>query len=277
MNNEKIGEFIAQLRKSQNLTQRELAEKLNVTDKAVSKWERGVSLPDITILPDLSEMLCVTITELLNGEKEDKEDNSDNSKGTVLAAIQYADGEVKNKTKNVKIICSVSITCVFIIGIMVCSICDWAINNSFTWSLFPISSIIYTWLLVMPVTLWGKKGIIASIAMISIFTVPFLSVLNRLIKISDLIMPIGFRVTLISVIYIWAVYILLYIFKNRKYIAVSLSVIFSIPLCLIINLIVRKYIGGKIIDQWDIMLYSILIISAIIIYGINYMKNKNQN
>ena len=62
MNNEKIGAFIAQLRKSQNLTQRELAEKLNVTDKAVSKWERGVSLPDITLLPDLSEMLCVTIT-----------------------------------------------------------------------------------------------------------------------------------------------------------------------------------------------------------------------
>lgn len=43
MNNEKIGAFIAKLRKSQNLTQRELAEKLNVTDKAVSKWERGVS------------------------------------------------------------------------------------------------------------------------------------------------------------------------------------------------------------------------------------------
>lgn len=99
MNNEKIGAFIAQLRKSQNLTQRELAEKLNVTDKAVSKWERGVSLPDITLLPDLSEMLCVTITELLNGEKEDKEDNSDNSKGTVLAAIQYADGEVRTKPK----------------------------------------------------------------------------------------------------------------------------------------------------------------------------------
>lgn len=276
MNNVKIGAFIAQLRKSKNMTQRELAEKLNVTDKAVSKWERGISLPDITILPDLSEIFEITITELLNGEKEDKEDNSDNAEGTVLAAIRYADGEVKNKTNNIKIICAASVTLAFIIGIVVCSICDWAINNDFTWSLYPISSIVYTWFLVMPVTLWGKKGVIPSLAMVSIFTIPFLSILNRLIKICGLLMPIGIRVTIASIVFIWIICILFKIFKNKRYVAISLSLVFFIPLCFIINLIVRKYIGGKLIDSWDIITYSILTISAMIIYGINYFKLKDK-
>lgn len=66
MEQEKIGKFIAECRKKQNLTQAQLGEKLGVTDKAVSKWENGLRLPDVTILNDLSNILNVTTTELLN-------------------------------------------------------------------------------------------------------------------------------------------------------------------------------------------------------------------
>lgn len=69
MEQEKIGRFIAQCRKEQNLTQAQLGEKVGVTDKAVSKWESGLRLPDIAILNDLSNILNVTTTELLNGKK----------------------------------------------------------------------------------------------------------------------------------------------------------------------------------------------------------------
>ena len=55
MDKEKIGLFIKALRKEKNQTQRELAEKIHVTDKAVSKWERGLSNPDVAILPDLAQ------------------------------------------------------------------------------------------------------------------------------------------------------------------------------------------------------------------------------
>lgn len=69
MNNEKMGKFICDMRKSQKLTQKDLAEKLKITDKAVSKWERGISCPDISLLVPLAQALGVTTSELLNGEK----------------------------------------------------------------------------------------------------------------------------------------------------------------------------------------------------------------
>ena len=72
MNNKKIGEFISFLRKEKGLTQIELAEKLFVTDKAVSKWERGLSLPDITVLEKLASELDVKVEEILHGERENK-------------------------------------------------------------------------------------------------------------------------------------------------------------------------------------------------------------
>lgn len=65
----KIGRFISECRKNNNLTQLQLAEKLNITDRAVSKWENGKSLPDSAIMLDLCSILNITVNDLLNGEK----------------------------------------------------------------------------------------------------------------------------------------------------------------------------------------------------------------
>lgn len=73
MNYEKIGEFIKEKRKERNLTQKELASKIGVTDKAISKWERGLGCPDVSILEILSEELDCSILELLKGRKIDNE------------------------------------------------------------------------------------------------------------------------------------------------------------------------------------------------------------
>ena len=67
MNNEKFGKFLCEVRKEKNLTQKELANILHVTDKAVSKWERGKSFPDISLLEPLSKTLDLSIGELLEG------------------------------------------------------------------------------------------------------------------------------------------------------------------------------------------------------------------
>ena len=69
MEQKDIGSFIAALRKSNNMTQKELAQKLNVSDKAVSRWERGESAPDLMLIPVLAENFCITADELLRGEK----------------------------------------------------------------------------------------------------------------------------------------------------------------------------------------------------------------
>ena len=70
MNTEKIGSLIAKLRKEKGLTQKELADQLHITDRAVSKWERGLGCPDISLLDDLANILGVSISSLLNGEEE---------------------------------------------------------------------------------------------------------------------------------------------------------------------------------------------------------------
>ena len=64
LDKEKMGLFIAQLRREKEATQKELADRLYVSDKAVSKWERGLSVPDISLLLPLAEILGVTTTEL---------------------------------------------------------------------------------------------------------------------------------------------------------------------------------------------------------------------
>ena len=69
MNQEKTGKFIANLRKEKNMTQQELAEKLNVTDRAISHWENGRRLPDISLLKELGDVFNVTIDEIINGER----------------------------------------------------------------------------------------------------------------------------------------------------------------------------------------------------------------
>ncbi len=74
MDKEKTGQLITTLRKEKGLTQKQLAEALNVTDKAVSKWERGLSFPDISMLEPISEVLGISIMELLAGEIREGDD-----------------------------------------------------------------------------------------------------------------------------------------------------------------------------------------------------------
>jgi len=92
----KIGEFISSQRKKKNLTQAALAEKLGITDRAVSKWERGKGLPDVSLMIDLCEILGITVNELLCGEMISMENSNQKNEALLL---DMADAlEQKNKT-----------------------------------------------------------------------------------------------------------------------------------------------------------------------------------
>ena len=82
MDQVKIGKFIAKCRKEHNLTQMQLAEKLGITDRAISKWENGKSLPDSALMLDLCSLLEITVNDLLNGE---------------VVAMENYDKEMENK------------------------------------------------------------------------------------------------------------------------------------------------------------------------------------
>lgn len=108
MDNKKIGSFICELRKEQGMNQKELADKIGVTDKAVSKWETGRGAPDISILTSLATVLNVTVSEILNGER-----SSSNS-------VIVDDAEVIKKYKKkriLRILLELAITFLFILFI----------------------------------------------------------------------------------------------------------------------------------------------------------------
>ena len=88
MNQVKIGKFIAVRRKQKNLTQMQLAEKLNITDRAVSKWETGKSLPDSSIMIDLCNILGISVTELLSGEEISMENYNKDLENHLLEMIK---------------------------------------------------------------------------------------------------------------------------------------------------------------------------------------------
>ncbi len=84
----KIGRFIAQKRKEQNLTQMQLGEKLGVTDRAVSKWETGKSLPDASLMLELCALLNITVNDLLCGEVVSMENYNENMEKNLLEMVK---------------------------------------------------------------------------------------------------------------------------------------------------------------------------------------------
>lgn len=94
MNQMRIGKFIQELRKENNMTQEDLAQKLGVTDKSVSRWENGKTMPDISLFSLLANELNTTIPELLNGRKMTKEELLD-MRDTINHLIEYESNKQK--------------------------------------------------------------------------------------------------------------------------------------------------------------------------------------
>ena len=97
MNQVKIGKFIAECRKKENLTQMQLAEKLNITDRAVSKWETGKAMPDTSIMLELCEILKISVNDLLCGEKIEMEHKNPKNEQLLLELSQ----ELENRNQTI--------------------------------------------------------------------------------------------------------------------------------------------------------------------------------
>lgn len=103
MNQEKMVKFIAYCRKEKNMTQEELAQKLHLTDKAISKWENGRCLPDLSILEPLSKTLDVSINEILSGEKIKEEELKDHTDKNIIDVVNYSDEKIKRIKRTIKV------------------------------------------------------------------------------------------------------------------------------------------------------------------------------
>ena len=215
MNQIDTGKFIASCRKEKGLTQAQLAEKLNITDRAVSKWETGKCMPDSSIMLELCNILDVTVNELLSGER-----------------IEMNNYEEKFN-----------------------------------------ENLIELWIASFPVILLGKKGVLVAMIAISILIVPFMYILSILINVNE-VFRIGAIMSIISLAFLWIIYIMYRRLKERKLLATGITFLFAIPFTCLINSTLSKMIGEPVIDIWDILSVFILFIIAVTFIIGDYAKKK---
>lgn len=112
MNQEKIGKFIAENRKLKKMTQVELAEKLGVSDRSISKWENGRCMPDLSLFEPLCKELGITINELLSGEKIKNEEYQKELEKNIVNTIDYSQKQIESQKRRISYI-------IMIIGILI--------------------------------------------------------------------------------------------------------------------------------------------------------------
>lgn len=234
------------------MTQAQMAEKLNITDRAVSKWETGKSMPDPSIMLDLCEVLGVTANELLKGEKTDMKGDENPM-------------DVKEKTENKKMkngMIPLLFSAALLVGMIVCLICNIAISGHLTWSLIPVCSAAFVWILFFPCLLLGKRGGILSLLSLSVFTLPYLFLLSCLIKV-DAVFGIGMMMAVPSILFLWIIALIFHrIGKTRWLSAWGMTFLLSVPFLFIINALLSKITAEPILDIWDLLSVFILLILA---------------
>lgn len=175
-------------------------------------------------------------------------------------------------TKNVIISILFSVT--LLIGIMVCLICNIAISGNLTWSLIPVSSIVFAWVITFPSIILGKRGIMVSLISFSVFIIPYLFLLSSLIKAKE-IFSVGVVVAIASIIFLWIIAAIFNrIGKTRKLIALGIVLLLAIPFMFIINIMLSKMIAEPILDIWDMLSIFILLILAFVSFICDYAKKK---
>jgi len=259
VNQTEIGKFISGCRKEKKLTQAELAEKLNITDRAVSKWETGKSMPDSSIMLELCEILGITVNELLSGQKVSVESYERKADENLVALKRRAENN-KNRT----VIISILFSAALFIGVMVCFICDIAISGHFTWSLIPASSIAFAWVIAFPGLIAGRRGIAVSLLSCSVFVIPYLYLLSRLLGVKEVI-SIGAAVSVPSIAFLWVIFaVCFFIGKKDKWTASGVSLLCAVPFVFVINLILSRMIEEPVADVWDLLTVFVLLVLAVV-------------
>jgi len=119
MDQQKIGEFLKTLRKDKNLTQEELADKMNVSRRTVSRWETGSNLPDLSILVELADLYDVDMREIFNGERKNETMDKD-LKETMLMAADYTDDNMKKVMKRMQLMFIGATVCGALYILLIC-------------------------------------------------------------------------------------------------------------------------------------------------------------
>lgn len=128
MDNIMTGGFIKELRKEKDMTQKQLADLLHITDRAVSKWERGICAPDISLLEPLAEILGVSIVELIRGERAERPEEPEASAKEI---VRYSRSEVARKVRGIRKKYLIAAAVFLAIIALVCGVLLWRSGRLF--------------------------------------------------------------------------------------------------------------------------------------------------
>ena len=265
MNQIDTGKFIADCRKEKGLTQARLAEMLNITDRAVSKWETGKCMPDSSIMPALCRILDISVDELLSGKRAETEDHGEKVRRNLTESKR------KNKSRVIPTVYTAALG----IGILVCCLCDIAVSGTLGWSLTVLSSVFFAWIVSFPMLLLRKSGIVISLISVSIFTVPFLYILRILLNVGE-IFRIGKVMSVIALVFLWTVFALYHRLKKRKLLSAGIAFLLAIPFTVLINIALSKMLGEPVMDIWDILSVFILLTVAVAFLIGDYKSRKTR-
>jgi len=151
---------------------------------------------------------------------------------------------------------------VLLIGILVCCICDLAISRGLTWSLISLISIVFAWLLCAPPLALGSKGLIGSLLSASLFALPYLFLLSRLLRVNAFF-SIGAILAALSILYLWIVFAVVKRLGPTRLFTYGIVVLSAVPFLLVLNAALARLISEPFLDIWDILTVAILLVLAI--------------
>lgn len=260
MDIQKTGPLIRRLREAHGDTQKALAEKLHVTDKAVSKWERGLSCPDVSLLEPLAEQLGISVAELLQGALNGPSQNSSIESSSMPQPAK----RLSQPTSSAFQKCAFCVcTFLFLASGVICAVCDLAVFGAFTWSLYPIASLIFAWAILSPLLQHGRKGILGSLVSLSLAIFPYLFTLAWLLHMPTLFLPVSFSMSVIGLAFLWCVYWIMQRLAQRRMLAFAACALMTVFLHLAVNYALSRLIQIPFLDAWDLLTIAIFLCMAV--------------
>lgn len=242
----RMGRLIRALRRERGLTQKALAQQLHVTDKAVSKWERGLSCPDISLLGALAGALGTTADRLLAGESE----QNTPAPGAKKAPAARDPQALRRR-------CAAVWVLLLAAGVLVCGICDLSTGGR-GWALYPALSC----LLAGAVTVWpilrGAKGVLPALLWLSVLIGPFLYTLDRLIAAEASILPVGLAAAGLGLALLWGCYGAARRWRARPLRAGAACAGLCAAANLAVNLALARLLNTPLLDGWDLLALGLL-------------------
>ena len=276
MEQEKMAQFIAQRRKDLGLTQRALAQELHVTDKAVSKWERGLSCPDILLVPELARALGVSTAELLDGGLAGTQEPAaaPGREAAVEATLAWAGEAQQYKFRLAHRIASLGLAALVVIAAAVCIICDLAIGGGLSWSLYPLASLALGWAVAAPVVARGKKGVPAALLALTVLLAPYLAALDRLAGTGGAVVRIGVPCAAVGAAFLWALWALWMKVKWSWYKRAAALLVLGAGVDAAIDLLLAWLLPQPYPSGWDLLEYGLYLLCAAGVLTLERMLQK---